>query len=169
MEKAIKELFFSTFSDSEGEAEGKVIASLVGELMSMPPPGDRYVFVASENEKIVGAIFLTRITFEPPFEAFLLAPVAVDPAHQGLGIGQLLIRFGLQQLAARKVDAVFTYGDPNFYSKTGFQLVKEESIPAPFPLSQPEGWMGVSLQGKPLPLVCARSECVEALNKPIYW
>ena len=165
----IERLFIKTFSDSEGQAEGKMIGRLTRDFMSGTPADDLYCFVARENEKIVGCIFFSRITFKSEIKAFVLAPVAVQTEHQGKGIGQGLIQFGLATLSKNGVDLAITYGDPNFYSKVGFQSVTEAVIPAPIPLQHPEGWLAQSLKGNAIKSIKGKSSCVEALNKPEYW
>lgn len=75
----------------------------------------------------------------------MLAPVAVNTKHQGKGVGKALIKYGLNELKNRSVTVVLTYGDPSFYSKTGFQTLSENVIKAPLKLSKPEGWQGQSL------------------------
>jgi putative acetyltransferase len=62
-----------------------------------------------------------------------------------------------------------TYGNPNFYSKVGFNPVKEETIKAPLHLTYPEGWLGQSLISNSLEPIAGHSSCVKALNKPEYW
>jgi predicted N-acetyltransferase YhbS len=64
---------------------------------------------------------------------------------------------------------VFTYGDPAFYSKTGFEQITEQIVEAPFPLSQPEGWLAQSLDGEPIRAMSGLSKCVEALSDQKYW
>jgi predicted N-acetyltransferase YhbS len=58
-----------------------------------------------------------------------------------------LIQFGLETLSKDGVELAITYGDPNFYSKVGFQSVTEAVVPAPIPLQHPEGWLAQSLNG----------------------
>lgn len=165
----IEHLFIKTFSDSEGHTEGEMIGRLARDFMSGTPDSDLYCFVARENEQIVGSIFFSRITFECEIKAFILAPVAVRTDHQGKGIGQKLIRFGLDSLSKEGVELAITYGDPNFYSKVGFQSVTEEIIPAPLSLQHPEGWLAQSLKGDEIQPIKGKSSCVEALSKPEYW
>lgn len=135
-------LFARTFSDTEGAAEG---------------------------ERVRGSIFFSRLTFDTPVEAFLLSPVAVQPDHQGRGIGQRLIRFGLDRLKERGVMRVFTYGDPAFYSRVGFTPVSESTAPPPFRLSQPEGWLGLALDGHEMTALAGVPRCVTAFHDPAYW
>ena len=76
---------------------------------------------------------------------------------------------GIQQLTKEGVKLVFTYGDPNYYSKVGFRAITEEIAKAPLELSQPEGWLCQSLVGDEIEPIAGNSYCVEALNKPEYW
>jgi putative acetyltransferase len=165
----IERLFITTFSDSEGPAEGKMIGSLASDFMTTTDKRDFYCFVAREHGRVVGCIFFSRITFQRGINAFILGPVAVQTDHQGKGIGRTLIRFGLEALADDGVELALTYGDPAFYSKVGFQVVTEAMIPAPLPLRHPEGWLAQSLTGGELEPLAGKSACVEALNKPEYW
>lgn len=165
----IEALFTRTFSDSEGQSEGKLIGHLVHELMSGAEADDLFGFIATEQEQIVGCIFFTRLSFGSPINAFMLSPVAVDTDHQGKGIGQKLISFGNERLRELGVELVFTYGDPSYYSKVGFEHVSQEIAEAPFKLSHPEGWLGQSLDGGSLELPLGQACCIEAFNDPRYW
>jgi len=167
--RQITELFSDVFTDSEGETEGALISRLVLELMNNTQDEDIYGFVARDNGQITGSIFFTRLTFNTPIQAFILAPVAVDTSQQGKGIGQNLINYGIEQLRADGVQLVCTYGDPKFYSKTGFKSITEDIIQAPRKLSQPEGWLCQSLEGVEITPVPERPRCVSAFDKPEYW
>lgn len=166
---AIERLFTSVFSDAEGEQEGMLIGKLGRDLLATTESGDLHGFVAVEGEAIIGALFFSRLTFEPAIDAFLLAPVAVRTDYQGKGTGQALINHGLRALKKRGVQAAVTYGDPAFYSKTGFQPLSQSTIEAPLPLSQPEGWLGQSLTEEPLAPIPGRPSCVQAFDDPAYW
>jgi predicted N-acetyltransferase YhbS len=165
----IEALVARTFSDSEGESEGKLIGRLVHELMSGTRPDDMFGFIATEQEQIVGCIFFTRLLFSSPIRAFMLSPVAVATDYQGKGVGQKLINFGIERLRELGVELIFTYGDPNYYSKLGFEHVPQEVAEAPFKLTHPEGWLGRSLHGGSLELPLGRACCVEPFNDPQYW
>ena len=165
----IKQLFTDVFSDAEGESEGEVIGSLAFDIMTGTDAHDLYGFIVIENEKIIGSIFFTRLTFENGVTTFLLSPVAIHTSYQGKGIGQKLINFGINHLKENGVSIVFTYGDPNFYSKVGFNLITEKIAKAPFKLSQPEGWLAQSLVSDEVKPLSGNSYCVEAFNKPEIW
>ncbi|MCP4992805.1 MAG: N-acetyltransferase [Gammaproteobacteria bacterium] len=165
----IKQLFTKVFSDSEGQTEGLLIGGLVYDLIKNTDNQDIYGFVSIENYKVIGAIIFTRMTFESGDTAFLLSPVAILTSHQGKGVGQKLIKFGIQRLKEKGVKLVFTYGDPSFYSKVGFRHITEKIAKAPLELTQPEGWLCQSLVGDEIEPIAGNSYCVEALNNPEYW
>ena len=165
----IKQLFTKVFSDSEGQSEGALIGNLTYDIMTSTDAQDFYGFVVIENEQIIGSIFFTRLTFQNSVNTFLLSPVAIHTSYQGKGIGQKLINFGINHLKKNGVSIVFTYGDPNFYSKVGFNIITEKIAKAPFKLSQPEGWLARSLVSDEIKPISGNSYCVEAFNKPEIW
>jgi predicted N-acetyltransferase YhbS len=162
-------LFSQVFSQSEGQAEGALIASLAANLFESCPDGDLYNVVAEDGSQLVGSAFLTRLRFEHSYAVFMLSPVAVQSAFQGRGIGQALIEFGLTELRRVGVQFVLTYGDPAFYSKVGFRPISDEAVRPPFPLSQPEGWLGLSLGSNPIEGLSGTCSCVSAFCDAAYW
>jgi putative acetyltransferase len=50
-----------------------------------------------------------------------LAPLAVAPAHQRIGIGSALARRALELAAVRGAAAVFVLGEPDYYGRLGFE------------------------------------------------
>ena len=165
----IKHLFTKVFSDAEGQTEGQLIGNLSKEIMTSTATQDLYGFVAMENKKIIGSILFTKLTFQNGINSFLLSPVAIHTSHQGKGIGQKLISFGMNHLKESGVNIIFTYGDPSFYSKVGFKQITEKTAKAPFELSQPEGWLAQSLVSDEIKKISGNSYCVEAFNKPEIW
>ncbi len=163
------ELFSAVFSVSEGESEGQTIGRLVSTLISSTPSNDLIGCVAIDNGRIVGCIFFSRFTVANGQVAFILSPVAISTELQGRAIGQRLINYGLGCLKSLNVELAFTYGDPAFYSKTGFEQISESVVKAPFPLSQPIGWLAQSLDGQPIQAIEGVTQCVEALSDPDYW
>ncbi|MFV8452518.1 GNAT family N-acetyltransferase [Vibrio campbellii] len=161
-------LFTQTFSDSEGEVEGKTIGSLVGDLLSTTPERELKGFVAKQDERLISGVLFTPLRFENGEVGYLLSPMATLTECQGKGVGQALINFGLEQLKQQGIELVFTYGDPNFYSRVGFQPVTEAQFKAPHTLSFPHGWLAQSLVGKLTPIQ-GTSSCVKGLDSPAYW
>ncbi len=165
----IEQLFIQAFSDAEGPSEGEMIGRLVRNYLTGTDAPDFYCFTAVDSVEVLGSIFFSRITFESDINAFILSPVAVRTDAQNQGIGQRLIRYGLDDLSKRGVELVITYGDPVFYRKVGFEVVPETKIPAPLSLTYPDGWMAQSLTDKEIPVITGNSACVAALNDPEYW
>ncbi|MGB5307778.1 MAG: N-acetyltransferase [Arenicellales bacterium] len=168
-QEEVTSLFTSVFTASEGEKEGRLIGHLASELSSGIDDEEIICFGAYEEESIIGAIFFTRLRLNQALQAYMLAPVAVSTKHQGKGVGQALIKYGLNELKKRSVAVVITYGDPSFYSKVGFQALSENIIQAPLKLSLPEGWLGQSLTEQPIPTINERPRCVKEFNDPVYW
>lgn len=163
-------LFEDSFSASEGAEEGRVLKTLVSGLMTQVAPADLRVFLAIENDVILGVVFFSRMRFEQdPRTVFILSPAAVSPPAQGQGVGQHLVSHALSKLHAEGVDIVLTYGDIAFYSKTGFQHIAAADVPPPQPLSFPEGWLGQVLGDAPFAPLKGPSHCVGPLNDPSIW
>ncbi len=167
--QAIVSLVTDVFSKSENEKEGQLVGKLTKDLMNKTAEQDLLGFVAVDGQIIVGSIFFSRLRFKEAINAFILAPVAIHFEHQGRGIGQSLIKYGLEVLKQKQVELVTTYGDIAFYSKVGFHETKEAVVPAPLKLSQPEAWLGISLNSNEIEAIEGPSFCVEALNNPDYW
>ncbi len=168
-EEEVSRLFTSVFTSSEGEEEGRLIGKLVSELCSGTNNHEIICFGTYEEGTIIGSIFFTRLQFYQAIQVYMLAPVAVSTEHQGKGVGQALINYGLDELKKRSVAVAITYGDPSFYSRVGFKALPENVIKAPLKLSMPEGWLGKSLTEDPIPAIKDRPVCVKEFNNPVYW
>jgi predicted N-acetyltransferase YhbS len=166
---SIESLVREVFSKSEGEKEGALIGKLSKELMSETSAEDLYGFVAVENQQIIGAIFFSRITIDRVSDIFILGPVAVDSNMQRKGIGQRLIKYGLDVLRDNEVDHVLTYGDPAYYCKVGFKQISDETLIAPYKLSMPFGWLGQSFCEQSIDDLSGQCNCVKALDNKAYW
>jgi predicted N-acetyltransferase YhbS len=165
----MESLYAREFSEAEGEEEGAMVAGIARALLQDTAEEDLHGYVAADGEDVVGAVLFSRLRFRSDVSAFLLSPMAVDAAVQGQGVGQALIRHGLDDLRSRGVDLVVTYGDPAFYGCVGFKPLDEATVPPPFALSQPEGWLGRSLTGAVVSPVDGPCRCVEAFDDPSVW
>jgi len=165
----VKKLFTDVFSDSEGQDEGELIGNLAFELQETTEPKNIFGFIAKDGKFFIGCIFFTRLEFENQINAFILSPVAIATQYQKQGIGQKLIKFGINFLKKNNVKLLFTYGDPSFYSKVGFKCISESIAKAPFKLTSPEGWLAQSLVGDNIEPISGNSTCVSALNSQQYW
>lgn len=166
----IIDLFAATFTASEGADEGALIGTLARNLIATTPDPDLFVFCALDGAKLTGSIMFSRLTYDGDARSvFVLGPVAVATDQQGKGIGQALLKHGLSSLQTAGVDVAITYGDPNYYGKTGFAPISEQQAPAPFKLQYPDGWLGQSLTDRPLGTLTGPCRCVPAFNDPAYW
>lgn len=170
MSDKIAQLFKYTFTASEGADEGAAVHDLAHELLTTTPEKDIRVFIARDDGSLHGCAIFTRLLFpDDTRTAFLLSPMAVATDQQRKGVGRALLQAALNSLRAEGVDVAVTYGDPAFYGQVGFQQVTTETVPAPQPLSMPEGWIAQSLTDAPLTPLPGPSFCVSALNRPDIW
>jgi putative acetyltransferase len=96
-------------------------AGLVDALVAA---GDAIVELVAEDEgQIVGHILFSRILVKngtKEFPAVALAPLAVDPAFHGTGIGGALIREGHVRLKVAGEALSVVLGDPAYYGRFGY-------------------------------------------------
>jgi putative acetyltransferase len=74
--------------------------------------------VAIDGDKIVGHVLFSRVT--APFRALGLGPVSVLPERQRTGIGNRLIRTGIERARQTGWQAVFVLGHLDYYPRFGF-------------------------------------------------
>jgi Predicted acetyltransferase len=82
----IKQLFTSVFTDSEGTSEGVLIGQLVHDIVTLTHKEDLHGYVAIDNDKIIGCLFFTRLSFQQGLSAFLLSPMAIQTSYRGQGL-----------------------------------------------------------------------------------
>lgn len=78
--------------------------------------------VATQAGEIIGHVAFSpvRINGEAG-DWYGLGPVSVRPDHQRTGIGQALIREGLQRLESAGAGGCVLLGDPAYYNRFGFE------------------------------------------------
>lgn len=77
--------------------------------------------VAEDNSEIVGHVAFSPVTIDgEDLGWFGLGPVSVWPDQQGKGIGQSLIRRGLDGLQRLGAKGCVVLGDPAYYGRFGF-------------------------------------------------
>lgn len=83
--------------------------------------GDVVVELAAlEDGAVVGHAMFSRAEATPRCRIAALAPVCARIDRQGQGIGESLIRAGLEACAANGIEAVVVLGDPEYYARFGF-------------------------------------------------
>ena len=79
--------------------------------------------VAEIAGRLVGHVLFSpvRLDERPELAVAGLAPIGVDPGAQGQGVGECLIRSGLERCRELGWRAVFLVGDPGYYARFGFE------------------------------------------------
>jgi putative acetyltransferase len=117
----VRSLLQSAFStDAESKlvdalrANGKAVISLV----------------AVCAEEVLGHILFSPVATSPPADAkgIGLAPVAVLPGFQSLGIGSQLILAGLGLCQKLGFDYCVVLGSPEYYHRFGFETASEHGL-----------------------------------------
>ena len=78
---------------------------------------------------------LGHVLFSPmaaPVRVLGLAPLSVAPHCQKQGIGEMLVRKGLEMARASGWHAVFVLGDPGYYTRFGFTTEAADGFANPF-------------------------------------
>ena len=114
-------------------------------------------FVALIDNQVVGHVLfsIVHIDTEPDVKPVLaLAPLAVHPQYQRIGVGDRLTRHGIAEAKSRGWDAVIVLGQPSYYPRFGFQPSHEYGIESPFPLNDPSAFMVMELKEDALENCC---------------
>ncbi|OEJ67997.1 GNAT family N-acetyltransferase [Magnetovibrio blakemorei] len=93
--------------------------------------------VAIEYGEIVAHILFSELEVvsndhKNSIRAAALAPLAVAPTHQRLGIGSELVRQGLEKCKQSGIEAVIVVGHQNFYPRFGFSAQMAKCLKSPF-------------------------------------
>ncbi len=117
---AVQALVVAAFAD---EAEGVLVSALRGEPDT--------ISLVAERDGVVGHILFSACEVEGT-PAMALAPVAVLPNQQQLGIGKALCRAGIQACRARGHKLIIVLGHPDYYPKFGFIPAQPLGIMSPW-------------------------------------
>ena len=96
--------------------------------------------VAEANGRVVGQILFSPVGVEGSdgrLRGVGLAPLAVEPAMQGRGIGRALVRQGLRACGEARSGAVFVLGEPAYYGPIGFQPASQHGFTNAYGVDEP--------------------------------
>lgn len=101
--------------------------------------------VAEEQGRVLGHVMFSGITVgAAPLPALAMAPVAVMPAFQRLGIGSALVSAGLQRMRFSGHSRVIVVGDPAYYGRFGFVPASRFGLRCPFDVPE-DAFMAIAL------------------------
>lgn len=167
---------FDNIMDVEKQAfgydkEAKLVAELLADRTAEPIVS---LLVFYDNEAI-GHILFTRASIEGIEEhplIHVLAPLAVKPEFQRQGVGNLLIKTGIQVLRERGTRLIFVLGHKEYYPKYGFiPDAKCLGYPAPYPIPDEyaDCWMVLPISENKFDVAKGKIKCSEVLNRPEHW
>ena len=158
-----------------GEEKGPVIAKLVNDLLADETARPLTSLVAVKNNRLIGHILYTKVVITQtrhPASAQILAPLAVLPEAQQMGVGGRLIDSGLEILRNDGVELVFVLGHPGYYPRHGFKAPAGKlgfEAPYPIPEEHEDAWMVQELKKGVIGGINGKVKCSEVLNSPEHW
>ena len=107
------------------------------------------MLVAEDPTGVIGHIAFSPCKSDGQVQDLsMLAPLAVDPAHQRRGVGTALIEAGIARLKAEGVQAIYVLGDPAYYGRAGFAPNADLAPPYPMPEEYRNAWQSLVLAGE---------------------
>ena len=104
--------------------------------------------VAEEKGLALGHMVFSQIAVESggsEIPVLALAPLAVVPAFQRLGVGSALVSAGLERCRMERHARVLVVGDPVYYGRFGFVPASSFGLKCPFPAPK-EAFMAIELE-----------------------
>ncbi|MBU1226413.1 MAG: N-acetyltransferase [Actinobacteria bacterium] len=115
-------------------AFGRTQEALLVDLVRRSEHFDPHLsLVAETGGRIVGHVLFSRVGLQGsgPAEVYALAPLAVHPDHQRIGIGSALVEEGLRRLDAMGEPLVVLEGIPSYYPRFGFVPASQHGMSPP--------------------------------------
>jgi putative acetyltransferase len=123
--QAVREVHLEAFAGREDEAH------LVESLHAADAAPVSLVAVDGASGGVVGHVLFSPVEIDnggSSVRVVGLAPVGVLPECQGQGVGSRLIRAGLEACREATYDAVVVLGEPNYYSRFGFEQASGQGL-----------------------------------------
>lgn len=145
----IHELVRRTFAEHTGYSDGSSEVALIDEIRHSRFYKPELAFVALLNKQIVGHFMFTDFPLSPTpqggydpsakCELLMLAPVSVHADFYRQGIGETMLRKGLELVKQLDYKGINVEGDYHFYNRFGFVTSTQYNIHATsgFPLDEP--------------------------------
>ncbi len=151
--------------------EAKSVATLASNLLNEETSPKTLTKVAVIDGTVVGHIAFSPVTINSSkkWKGYILAPLGVMPEYQKRRIGSKLIENGIELLSREGVNVLFVYGDPNYYSKFGFNEKTAARYLPPYKLQYPFGWLALALDKEGSAEHTVKVSCVTSLCDPTLW
>jgi putative acetyltransferase len=104
--------------------------------------------VAEEKQRILGHVVFSKVVTHAEageLSTLALAPLAVVPAFQRLGIGSALVSAGLERCRQERHARVLVLGDPVYFTRFGFVPAERFRLKCPFPAPD-KSFMAIELE-----------------------
>jgi len=149
-------------------------AALVSAILGDPTAQPTLSLIAEAEGQPLGHILFSRTRLDeapPDLAAAILAPLAVVPEAQGMGVGGALIAAGVARLCAAGTALVFVLGHPGYYCRFGFEAAGRVGLDAPYPIpaAHAEAWMVRALHPGLIGALRGTVACCDALMRPELW
>ena len=170
-EKNEKELINKIILSAFSTEEGKKLVQIIDDFIQEKNKNEIISLTAVIDNEIVGFVSFSPIFFNKDINisGYILAPLAVLPTFQNQGVGTELINTGMKILKKDSLDFLFVYGDPKYYAKFGFNNKDSKIFIPPFPLSYPNGWLGINLNQIKVTKTEIKFSCIDALSSEDLW
>lgn len=164
--EGIKRLHLQAFDKSEAKQVSDLAVNLLRERSTI----NIISLVAIDNDEVIGHVAFSPVFLDSTKDHFgyILAPLAVSPAHQNNRVGSMIVKHGLDTISTLGAFIVFVYGDPKYYSRFGFETDLANKYNPPYTLQYPEGWQAMKLNSAVLPEQ-GKIQCVNSLKDPELW
>jgi putative acetyltransferase len=130
-EAAVRDVVRAAFArpDQGGDA---LEATLVDGLRADGDVIPELTLVAELEGRVVGTVVCSRARMGEG-RSVGLGPLAVDPGHQGEGIGSALVAAVVATAEQRGEPSVVLLGDPGYYAAFGFETAAAHGVGSPGP------------------------------------
>lgn len=124
-------------------ADHEPIAAVIAAAFGRPAEADlveqlradgdaMFELVAEEAGDIVGHVLFSRLWADRDDLYAALAPLAVQPGRQRVGLGAALVRAGLEAAQQFGAAGVLVLGDPAYYGRFGFSHEAAAHVTCPY-------------------------------------
>lgn len=147
--KNIVSLILRSFQEGTDYSDGTDIVALIEEIRDSKYYIPELSFVAELDGKIVGHFLFSRFPLSKTPEGrhngdeksdiVMLAPVSVHADYLRRGIGNAMIKMGIQKVKELGYKGITVEGKFNFYNKVGFKTSSEFGIfpTSGYPMTEP--------------------------------